>query len=50
MDKIDLTIPQGAIFSEDRKNRYALWRVWSLNNKPLIKTAEKTPHFNAGDE
>jgi len=33
---IDLTIPKGAIFSEDRKYRYALWRVWSLNRKPLM--------------
>lgn len=29
MDKIDLTIPQGAIFSEDGKYRYTLWRIWS---------------------
>jgi hypothetical protein len=32
---IDLTIPKGAIFSEDRKYRYALWRVWSSTKKPL---------------
>jgi hypothetical protein len=32
---IDLKILQGAIFSEDRKYRYALWRVWN-NTKPLL--------------
>ncbi len=33
--EIDLTLPQGAIFSEDRKYRYALWRVWS-RTKPIL--------------
>ena len=33
--KLDLTIPKGAIFSEDRKYRYALWRVWNLG-KPIL--------------
>lgn len=29
MKDIDLDIPMGAIFSEDRRYRYALWRVWN---------------------
>ncbi len=29
MREIDLQVPKGAIFSEDRKYRYALWRVWN---------------------
>lgn len=29
MKLIDLTLPKGAIFSDDRKYRYALWRVWN---------------------
>lgn len=29
MQAIDLTIPSGAIFSEDGFHRYALWRIWS---------------------
>jgi hypothetical protein len=36
MKAIDLSIPKGAIFSEDRKYRYALWRVWSLIIRPLL--------------
>ena len=39
---IDLSIPTGAIFSEDRKYRYALWRVWNPN-KPLILTIGLNP-------
>ena len=35
MKPIDLDIPKGAIFSEDRNYRYALWRIWS-RNKPLL--------------
>jgi len=27
--EIDLSIPQGAIFSDDGKYHYSLWRVWS---------------------
>ncbi len=42
MKRIDLTIPQGAIFSEDRKYRYALWRVWNPN-KPLLMTIGLNP-------
>lgn len=29
MKKIDLTILKGAIFSDDGKYRYTLWRVWN---------------------
>lgn len=29
LKEIDLSSPQGAIFSEDRKYRYALWRMWN---------------------
>ncbi len=35
MKPIDLTILKGAIFSEDRGYRYALWRVWNPN-KPIL--------------
>lgn len=30
MKQIDLNIPQGAIFSDDRKYRYLLWRIWNI--------------------
>ena len=33
--QIDLSIPKGAIFSNDRQYRYSLWRIWSPN-KPLL--------------
>jgi hypothetical protein len=36
MQQIDLSIPKGAIFSDDRKYRYALWRSWTQNRKPLM--------------
>jgi hypothetical protein len=36
MQQIDLTILKGAIFSEDRKYRYALWRMWHPTLKPLM--------------
>lgn len=36
MNQIDLTIAKGAIFSEDRKYRYALWRIWNPNRKMLL--------------
>ena len=36
MKQIDLTTLKGAIFSEDGKHRYALWRLWSLTKKPLM--------------
>jgi len=36
MGNIDLSIPKGAIFSEDRKYRYVLWRLWSQSRKPLL--------------
>jgi hypothetical protein len=35
---INLNIPKGAIFSEDRKYRYALWRVWNPNGGILMIT------------
>jgi len=34
---IDLGIPQGAIFSDDGKYRYALWRVWSKTRRILLQ-------------
>lgn len=36
MNNIDLTIPKGAIFSDDGNYRYALWRIWSSYKKPLM--------------
>ncbi len=33
--QIDLAQPQGAIFSDDAKYRYALWRIWS-QARPLL--------------
>ena len=33
---VDLDIPKGAIFSEDRKYRYALWRIWNLSRPILL--------------
>jgi len=36
MKTIDFSIPKGAIFSEDRKYRYALWRVWNYTNPLLV--------------
>lgn len=36
MKPIDLSIPKGAIFSEQRTYRYALWRMWSATKKPLM--------------
>lgn len=35
MIDIDLSQPKGAIFSNDAKYRYALWRVWQPH-KPLL--------------
>ena len=37
MRDIDLTIPAGAIFSDDRKYRYALWRIWNSFRPILIQ-------------
>ncbi len=37
MKDIDLSIPKGAIFSEDRKYRYALWRVWNPARAILLQ-------------
>ncbi len=36
MKDIDLNTPKGAIFSDDGKYRYALWRVWSRTEKPFL--------------
>lgn len=36
MNQIDLSIPKGAIFSEDRKYRYALWRIWNPDRKIMM--------------
>jgi hypothetical protein len=36
--EIDLNVPQGAIFSEDGKYRYALWRVWNMTRPLLLIT------------
>jgi len=36
MLEIDLQLPKGAIFSADRKYRYALWRVWNPNKSLLL--------------
>lgn len=36
MQQIDFTILKGAIFSDDRKYRYALWRIWNPNRKILM--------------
>ena len=36
MEEIDLSIHKGAIFSEDRKYRYALWRVWNPTLQYLL--------------
>lgn len=35
MKAIDLTILKGAIFSDDRRYRYALWRAWNPS-KPIL--------------
>ncbi len=37
MRDIDLNTPMGAIFSEDRKYRYALWRVWNTSRPILLQ-------------
>ena len=37
MREIDLNKPMGAIFSDDRKYRYALWRTWSPNRPILLQ-------------
>jgi len=36
MKQIDLEIPKGAIFSDDRQYRYTLWRVWNVTKLPLM--------------
>ncbi len=37
MKDIDLQIPSGAIFSEDRRYRYTLWRVWNPRLQLLMQ-------------
>ena len=37
MKDIDLNNLKGAIFSDDRKYRYALWRVWNLSRPILLQ-------------
>ncbi len=39
--KIDLSLLKGAIFSEDRKYRYVLWRIW--NSRPLLLSIGLNP-------
>lgn len=39
---IDLSLAKGAVFSYDRKYRYALWRVWHPN-KPLLMAIGLNP-------
>jgi len=39
---IDIGKPKGAVFSDDRKYRYALWRIWNPN-KELILTIGLNP-------
>lgn len=36
MREIDLGVLKGAIFSEDRKYRYVLWRVWNPTRQLLL--------------
>lgn len=36
LNKVDLSTPNGAIFSPNREYRYALWRVWNQACKPLM--------------
>lgn len=42
MNDIDLSIPSGAIFSNDRQYRYALWRIWNPN-RPLLMQVSLNP-------
>jgi len=37
MREIDLNILKSAIFSDDGKYRYALWRVWNINRPMLMQ-------------
>ena len=42
MKQIDFALPKGAIFSDDRKYRFALWRIWNPS-KPLLMTIGLNP-------
>lgn len=44
MIEIDLSIAKGAIFSDDRLYRFALWRVWSTT-KPLLMMIGLNPSY-----
>ena len=44
MKQIDLTLAKGAIFSDDRRYRYALWRVWQPN-KPILIQISLNPSY-----
>ncbi len=44
--EIDLSSPKGAIFSEDRQYRYALWRVWNRNRPVLLQIGLNPSHAN----
>ena len=39
MKQIDLSLPKGAIFSDDRQYRYALWRVWNPSRPVMGQTS-----------
>lgn len=42
MKNIDLNIPNGAIFSDDRRYRYALWRI-QIPTKPVLGVVGLNP-------
>ena len=44
MKQIDLALAKGAIFSDDGKYRYALWRVWNIN-KPILVQVGLNPSY-----
>jgi len=47
---IDLSILKGAIFSDDGKYRYALWRVWNINKSILNSIGLNSSTANANNE
>ncbi len=36
MSLLNLSTPKGAVFSPDRKYRYALWRIWNPTRRPMM--------------
>ena len=46
---IDLSRPKGAIFSEDRRYRYLLWRTWG-SRRPLLKISANTDKKEKDEE